>query len=66
MIQKSNPDSFGNARLQIRGADRRVNKIVSPPPFQTRFGLIEAERRSPFDRRAAWLREYALVVDEPH
>ncbi|MFN4325897.1 MAG: hypothetical protein ACK4FP_08420 [Azonexus sp.] len=41
-----------------RGADRRSRNRVEPPPFMTRDGLVFEERRSPFDRRASWLREY--------
>ena len=43
-----------------RGWDRRTRNGVEPPPFMTREGLVEVERRSPFDRRATWLREFAI------
>ena len=43
-----------------RGTDRRSNTLVSLPPFYSREGKILAERRSPMDRRANWIREFSL------
>lgn len=45
-----------------RGKDRRTRNDVAPPPYLTREGLIEVDRRSPFDRRATWLREFFINV----
>lgn len=45
-----------------RGRDRRSRTGIEPPPFMTREGLVEVERRSPFDRRATWLREFSIDI----
>ena len=45
---------------RTRGTDRRCNKTFSLPPFYSREGKILAERRSPIDRRANWIREFPL------
>ncbi len=42
-----------------RGWDRRSRTGIEPPPFMTRNGLVTIERRSPFDRRACWVREFS-------
>ncbi len=57
MIEQSKPLA---PPLRERGRDRRTRNGVEPPPFMTREGLVEVERRSPFDRRANWLREFAI------
>lgn len=45
-----------------RGRDRRTRNDVAPPPYLTREGVIEIDRRSPFDRRATWMREFFINV----
>lgn len=50
------------ANYRERGRDRRSRTGIEPPPFMTREGLVERERRSPFDRRATWLREFSIEV----
>jgi hypothetical protein len=45
-----------------RGKDRRSRTSVEPPPFMTRNGLVMVERRSPFDRRSSWVREFSLDI----
>lgn len=50
------------ATYRVRGKDRRTRTSIEPPPFMTREGLIVVERRSPFDRRATWVREFSLDV----
>jgi len=50
------------ATYRVRGKDRRTSTGIEPPPFMTRDGLVERERRSPFDRRATWVREFSLDV----
>jgi len=45
---------------RTRGADRRRNTVVSLPPFYGCEGKILAERRSPMDRRANWIREFSI------
>lgn len=45
-----------------RGRDRRSRTGIEPPPFMTRNGLVTIERRSPFDRRATWVREFSLDI----
>ena len=47
-----------SASYRERGKDRRTRTGIEPPPFMTREGLVEVERRSPFDRRATWMREF--------
>ena len=50
-----------------RGCDRRSRTGIEPPPFMTRNGLVTVERRSPFDRRACWVREFSLDIGSvPH
>ena len=35
--------------------------------FLTRSGLVTVERRSPFDRRACWVREFSVDIGTlPH
>ncbi len=50
---------------RVRGIDRRSRNRVEPPPFMTRNGLVFEERRSLFDRRASWLREYSFDLVTP-
>ena len=50
------------ATYRERGRDRRSRTGIEPPPFMTREGLIEVDRRSPFDRRATWMREFSIDV----
>lgn len=55
------------ASYRERGIDRRSRTGIEPPPFMTREGLVEVERRSPFDRRATWLREFSIDLPAvPH
>jgi len=50
-----------------RGWDRRSRISIEPPPFLTRSGLVTVERRSPFDRRACWAREFSVAIGAiPH
>ena len=52
---------------RVRGIDRRSRNRVEPPPFMTRNGLVTVERRSPFDRRACWVREFSVDIGTlPH
>ena len=50
------------ANYRARGSDRRTCAATKQPPYTTREGLVEYDRRSPFDRRASWLREYSIDV----
>lgn len=54
---QGHPDRAGKQR---RGPDRRACKLMRPPPYQTREGIVTVDRRSQIDRRANWIREYAL------
>ncbi|MBS1144047.1 MAG: hypothetical protein H6R14_1453 [Proteobacteria bacterium] len=49
-----------NGSIQKRRAERRVCTRVTPPPYQTSAGVVMTDRRSSFDRRATWIREYSL------
>lgn len=45
--------------------DRRNPTLIAPPPFATAAGeMVAEERRSPTDRRAAWIREYVLELPQ--
>ena len=46
--------------LTTRGADRRGVTAISPPPFQTREGLVLVERRSCCEHRANWIHEFTM------
>lgn len=50
------------AGYRVRGRDRRTCSGVKQPPYMTRKGLVDYDRRSPFDRRATWLREFSIDV----
>ncbi len=56
---KAQPQPLAASQCE-RGGDRRTHNAGEPPPFMTRDGLVDVERRSPFDRRANWLREFAI------
>lgn len=47
---------------RLRGVDRRSRNGIEPPPFMTRAGLVAVERRSFFDRRASWVREFSIDI----
>ena len=49
-----------SAGYRVRGRDRRIG--TGQPPFMTCDGLVDHDRRSPFDRRATWLREFSIDV----
>lgn len=53
-------NKMSDAKCQKRGADRRVSTHISPPPYETRDGVVLTDRRSAIDRRASWIREYSL------
>lgn len=50
---------------RARGCDRRVFIGIKPPPYMTAKGQVDHDRRSPFDRRATWLREFSIEVSAP-
>lgn len=58
----NNPQNQQATRFRERGRDRRSRTRIEPPPFMTRNGWVKVERRSPFDRRATWLREFSLDI----
>lgn len=43
-----------------RRQDRRVCKLIAPPPYNAREGIVTSDRRSQIDRRANWIREFTL------
>lgn len=45
---------------RVRGTDRRICVGVKQPPYMTSRGQVDHDRRSPFDRRANWLRELSF------
>jgi len=53
-------DKAGEAGHRPRDKDRRVIKLIAPPPYETSDGLVAVDRRSQIDRRANWIREFAL------
>ena len=53
-------NKMSDAAHQQRCAERRVNTHIKPPPYETRDGLVLIDRRSTFDRRASWIREFSL------
>ena len=53
-------NKMSEATQQQRRADRRVCTHISPPPYETRDGRVMTDRRSAFDRRASWIREFSL------
>lgn len=58
---------FQNRRVrQATGSnsDRRVQSRMSPPPYLTASGEISVDRRSCFDRRATWIREFSMTSDD--
>jgi hypothetical protein len=50
------------ANYRVRGSDRRICAGIKQPPYTTRDGLVEYDRRSQLDRRATWLREFSIDV----
>ncbi len=61
MNQDHSPDRRASPDLQPRGADRRRRNLLSPPPYQAAEGLVFLDRRSPVDRRASWIKDFALL-----
>lgn len=57
-------DTPPQGEFRTRSGDRRAPGKLAPPPYQTSAGLVHVDRRSPFDRRAEWLREYSLPADD--
>jgi hypothetical protein len=53
-------EQAGEAAHRPREMDRRVSKLIAPPPYETREGLVAIDRRSQIDRRANWIREFSL------
>jgi hypothetical protein len=53
-------DQSGTPGHRPREMDRRVSKLIAPPPYETREGMVTFDRRSQIDRRANWIREFAL------
>ena len=53
-------NKMSDAVCQKRRADRRVCTQIAPPPYETRDGMVLTDRRSSFDRRASWIREFSL------
>jgi hypothetical protein len=52
--------NMSNEQHQQRRSERRVRTHVEPPPYQTREGQVLSDRRSAFDRRSTWIREFSL------
>lgn len=53
-------EQAGEAAHRPREMDRRVSKLIAPPPYETSEGLVAIDRRSQIDRRANWIREFSL------
>jgi hypothetical protein len=53
-------NKMSNAAHQQRRNDRRTCTHIAPPPYETRDGKVLIDRRSSFDRRASWIREFSL------
>jgi len=61
----TSPADNQNAKpRQPRGAERRVRSEMAPAPFSAAEGLVADDRRTHVDRRAAWLREYTLKLEQ--
>lgn len=58
------PDESNLKPLKPRGEERRVRSEIAPPPFAAAEGEVPVDRRTHVDRRAAWLREYTLRLDQ--
>lgn len=61
MTQDHSSDRRESPDLQPRGADRRRQNLLSPPPYQAAEGLVFLDRRSPVDRRASWIKHFELL-----
>jgi hypothetical protein len=53
-------NKMSDAQKQQRQSERRVSTNIEPPPYETRDGEMSTDRRSTFDRRATWIREFSL------
>ncbi len=60
MTRDQSQDPLPMRNFRPRGPDRRASKRLSPPPYRTADGLVAADRRSPVDRRACWIRDFIL------
>lgn len=53
-------NKMSDGKKQQRQAERRVRTHIEPPPYETCDGEMQTDRRSTFDRRATWIREFSL------
>ncbi|MBS1141711.1 MAG: hypothetical protein H6R13_3164 [Proteobacteria bacterium] len=56
-------ENQGNAILRERKGDRRINRQLSGPPYQTAEGIITVDRRTHLDRRANWISDFAFAPE---
>lgn len=60
MTQSDSEDHVERSKMPSRGIERRCRKQISPPPYQTREGTVQSDRRSHMDRRSSWIRDFFI------